>query len=202
MKGNLKLRKIESGDDLDQIVNLIYDTDKYLYPDLFGDGDSSRFVLKTLLNKEGSRFYHDHYHVATMERNGKEEIVGLAALQRKEENDDHKIIADTFKKNGLKVPDQYENVISYFKKQSASTEYALCNVTVDENYRGQGIGASIVEKIIEISKKTGEPRIELVVLKENIAAIKLYEKFGFKQIGAEQKDYRGNLELKMRLEFE
>ncbi len=52
-----------------------------------------------------------------------------------------------------------------------------------KKYRGQGIGTMLLQKAIEQAKHTDLEQIELSVYTTNVVAIKLYEKFGFKETG-------------------
>jgi ribosomal protein S18 acetylase RimI-like enzyme len=52
-----------------------------------------------------------------------------------------------------------------------------------KKYRGLGIGTMLLKKAIEHAKYTDLEQIELSVYTTNEAAIKLYKKFGFREIG-------------------
>jgi len=51
----------------------------------------------------------------------------------------------------------------------------------DEDYRGMGINAMIVEELKNWSNQKGFKEIRLTVYNENLSAIKAYEKVGFKK---------------------
>ena len=51
----------------------------------------------------------------------------------------------------------------------------------DEDYRGMGINAMIVEELKNWSNQKGFKEIRLTVYNENLPAIKAYEKVGFKK---------------------
>lgn len=51
----------------------------------------------------------------------------------------------------------------------------------DEDYRGRGINALIVEALKKWSKEQGFKEIRLTVYNDNVGAIKAYEKVGFKK---------------------
>lgn len=53
------------------------------------------------------------------------------------------------------------------------------NIAVAENYRGGGIGSSILQKLIELAKKKGVQKVFLEVRVSNSAALGLYLKCGF-----------------------
>ncbi len=67
------------------------------------------------------------------------------------------------------------NSIMRFRKQLSID--AMC---VDKNYRGKGIGTSLLEFIEEYAKEENCTDIYLTVNEENRNAIKTYEKFGMK----------------------
>lgn len=52
---------------------------------------------------------------------------------------------------------------------------------------GQGIGSQLLTHAISAAKKAGFSRLELSVNENNLAAIKLYEKFGFVKEGVRNK---------------
>ncbi len=58
-------------------------------------------------------------------------------------------------------------------------EGEITNVSVDRNYRKRGIGAAMLEHVLEEGKKLGIEAFTLEVRCSNQPAIRLYEKFGF-----------------------
>lgn len=56
-----------------------------------------------------------------------------------------------------------------------------------KSYRGQGLGSQLTEKALSHAKSLGLEKIELSVFSENTDAIKLYKKFGFKEVGCIKK---------------
>lgn len=64
------------------------------------------------------------------------------------------------------------------------TAYIVMGITKD--YQGQGVGKQLFEKAIALAKEKGLHRLELTVIKENQAAIRLYQKMGFLQEGIKQ----------------
>ncbi|MBQ3145662.1 MAG: ribosomal protein S18-alanine N-acetyltransferase [Clostridia bacterium] len=66
----------------------------------------------------------------------------------------------------------------------------ITNIVVNKNFRKQNIGSLILSILIELAKL--EPNISSITLEvnsNNIVAIKLYEKFGFKAVGLRKKYY-------------
>jgi ribosomal-protein-alanine N-acetyltransferase len=54
---------------------------------------------------------------------------------------------------------------------------------VAKNFRNKGVGSFLLKESINLLKKDGIKKIELTVASDNIYAVHLYEKFGFKKIG-------------------
>lgn len=66
-------------------------------------------------------------------------------------------------------------------------EIDIMNIVVKKDKRNLGIGSLLLEKIIDFSRDY--TYITLEVNAKNIPAIKLYEKYGFKQVGLRKKYY-------------
>lgn len=60
---------------------------------------------------------------------------------------------------------------------------AELGMTVSKVNWNQGIGSMLMERLIQYAKDNGIELIYLEVRKDNVAAIHLYEKFGFRQTG-------------------
>ena len=58
----------------------------------------------------------------------------------------------------------------------------ITNIVVKKTNRKQGIGSKLLEKLIEIAIETKLETLGLEVNENNIAAISLYEKYGFKKV--------------------
>ena len=65
----------------------------------------------------------------------------------------------------------------------------IMNIVVKKDKRNFGIGSLLLEVIIRYSKIHNATSITLEVNEKNIPAIKLYEKYGFKQVGLRKKYY-------------
>lgn len=68
-------------------------------------------------------------------------------------------------------------------------EVNIMNIVVKKDKRRFGIGSLLLEKIINFCKSQNVASITLEVNENNIPAIKLYEKYGFKQVGLRKKYY-------------
>ena len=68
-------------------------------------------------------------------------------------------------------------------------EADVMNVVTKKDKRNLGIGFCILEKLIYIAKEKDIKKLTLEVNEKNLAAIHLYEKFGFKQVAVRNKYY-------------
>jgi GNAT superfamily N-acetyltransferase len=68
------------------------------------------------------------------------------------------------------------------------THYAFLGfMFVEPEYRGKGVNRLIIEALVDWSHKKGLNEIRLQVYSENLAAIRAYEKVGFKKILTEMR---------------
>lgn len=58
----------------------------------------------------------------------------------------------------------------------------IANVIVDEKYRGKGYGRRLCETLLAWAKKKGGHTSFLQVIQDNMIAVNLYEKLGFKKL--------------------
>ena len=72
----------------------------------------------------------------------------------------------------------------------------ICNLYVLDDYRRKHLGKKLVDSAINIARKREFKNIYLHVFKNNHAAIKLYESFGFVFTGNTKDD---NLEMVLKL---
>ncbi|MDT4761736.1 GNAT family N-acetyltransferase [Sphaerochaeta sp. PS] len=57
-------------------------------------------------------------------------------------------------------------------------------ISVSHGQQGKGIGSLMLASLLDSAKQTGFSQMELEVVASNTRATKLYEKFGFRQVGA------------------
>lgn len=84
------------------------------------------------------------------------------------------------------------NIVGFGGISVVLDESTLNNIAVRIDKRNQGIASQILEELINLSKKLNCSFITLEVNVTNSAAIKLYEKFGFKNLGIRKNYYHGN----------
>jgi len=70
----------------------------------------------------------------------------------------------------------------------AAGEAHILNICLDPTYKRQGLGKAFLDELFIVAKKKKVDCIFLEVRPSNIAAVNLYKKIGFKQIG-QRKNY-------------
>ena len=80
-------------------------------------------------------------------------------------------------------------IIGTLKYSTIYDRIEIDNIFVEENYRRKGIGNKLLIELINLAKNRNKNEIILEVNDKNEAAIKLYEKNGFKNIGIRKKYY-------------
>ena len=80
--------------------------------------------------------------------------------------------------------------------------FEFTKMAVGENYRRQGIAAALTYASFEKAKELGATKVVLYSNTKNAAAIKLYEKIGFKHLPVENDVYkRANVKMEIDLEY-
>jgi ribosomal-protein-alanine N-acetyltransferase len=83
-----------------------------------------------------------------------------------------------------------EKVIGYTCLWHLDDQLEVANFAVSPDYQRKGIGEKIMKKILLEAKERSCRSIILSVRESNIAAVKLYTKFGFVEVGRRKKYYR------------
>lgn len=66
----------------------------------------------------------------------------------------------------------------------------IMNIVVKKSWRNQGVGNLLLNNLISLCKDLNLLSLSLEVNEDNLPAIHLYEKFGFKQIGLRKNYYK------------
>ncbi len=87
------------------------------------------------------------------------------------------------------VADADSRILGYMGATTVLDEAYVTNVAVLPEYRGFGIGSLLIEEAVAFCEKNGFSFITLEVRESNAAAISVYSKAGFKQIGKRKNFY-------------
>lgn len=154
------IRQAHTNDDAYTIIELIYNTDPYIYPVLMtGNLEDYKYMLL-----EQGMYNYKNITLAIVDG----EIAGLAL---------------SFTKDAMLIANCHEALQNYYKSLQRSlddqTEY-INNVSVFEKFRGMGIGTKL---IAFIEKNTRMSKVALDCLVENKKALHLYERLGYTVTG-------------------
>ena len=173
--------------DYREAIELIYQTDPYIYKDLFGNLENAYRVLYYSFDNPRCVFYKKAVYIVR----DKGQIIGVALYHANDFNWDSNALLEDFEKAELQPPESFVSASAYMNKtyNYRKLGYSMCNVSVRKDYQRKGVASFLLASLLEISSNEV---VELTVLSDNIAAIKLYEKFGFKIVGEAFKDYGGH----------
>lgn len=87
------------------------------------------------------------------------------------------------------IAKEISEVVGFAGMSVCLDEATLNNIVVKKSCRGKGIGGELLESLIELCSDMSMKTFTLEVNTENIPAINLYKKFGFKNVGTRTKYY-------------
>ncbi|ALS03036.1 GNAT family acetyltransferase [Enterococcus silesiacus] len=96
-------------------------------------------------------------------------------------NEDEPLIDEPLKKI-LRKYNLDEEIRIFVDPETLPNEWYLDTISVDEKYRGLGIGSKLLDALPKMAKKDGKEIIGLSVDKANPNAKKLYSRKGFKDV--------------------
>ncbi len=73
--------------------------------------------------------------------------------------------------------------IGLIRKHRGGVTGRVYSLVVNSAFRGEGIGGRLFEAVVRALEKRGSRRIYLEVAQGNRGAIRIYERFGFRQVG-------------------
>jgi len=84
----------------------------------------------------------------------------------------------------MAVDEEYEETDPILAPYSALEEdqsYYICGMAVDEEYRGRGIGAGLLDEAEHTCRQLGLEKLSLIVFEQNTGARRLYERHGYNE---------------------
>lgn len=88
------------------------------------------------------------------------------------------------------VLDRDSEVVGYGIMSIAAGEAHVLNICVVTEYRREGTGQRLLQRLLDVAKNSGAQRVFLEVRPSNTAAIRLYEKLGFEALGRRENYYK------------
>ena len=90
------------------------------------------------------------------------------------------------------VAKENNEIVGFAGMSVCMDEATLNNIVVKKSCRSRGIGGELLEALIELCADLNIKTFTLEVNTLNTPAIKLYEKFGFKNLGIRKKYYNNS----------
>ena len=166
------VRPMADGDSIEQVARLIYKSDAYIYPNWFKSIDDGVRVISKMIDLP--TLYNRTNITVAVTQSGR--VAGALVSCCSPVLEDKAHIYEAFRCAGVEVPENTEEIFeSYYEKMALDTDgYYLANLAVDEDFRGKGIGATLLAKVIE-----EKDYCHLECVKENISAWRIYQRLGF-----------------------
>ena len=173
------IRPITLRDDLTHIASLIYATDPFLFPYIFGKSPLGEPRIEALIALEANSFSYRMIR-GYFDSEGVCQGVYIAYNKKNKSND--RDFSAVFK--GLRglwlalklLP------IAHLLNPPITNTYYLQNISVNESSRGQGIGRALLADFYDQAKKKGHASVSLDVSLDNPGALRLYVSEGFQRI--------------------
>ena len=83
-----------------------------------------------------------------------------------------------------------DKVVGYVGSQTVIDETDMMNIAVHPDYRNRGVASALIVELTQQLRMRGSKGLMLEVRESNSAAISLYEKHGFLQVGCRRNYYR------------
>ena len=162
-----------------ELADLVYDTDPYIYPAMFGSRENARLLIPRLFRGGDAMFRTENCFVAIRQRR----IVGLLLWKKGRLRWFPEPLKRLAAENGVEISPHLDaaarEYVSMYAEEDREELVSLINLCVDRELCGQGIGRAIMEHFF--AEKHGQS-YELCVLADNKNAVHLYCALGFKPV--------------------
>ena len=172
--------------DLDTVAKLIYDTDEYLFPFIFGPRWYGLPALKRLIALENNSFSHRYIQCIAKDNAVQAILIGYdhRTIDEKAEQADYKIALSALDRL-LLVPKFW--ILQPILGKDEVTGMYVQNLCVAAAYRGKGLGAQLIRHFCEMHPVDVWLDVELT----NYAALRFYERLGFRVVSRKDVFIRG-----------
>lgn len=175
-------RRARKDDKMEEIAELIYNTDPYIYPYWFQKNkDECILFLKEEMLKDGFLFNYNNLFIAYDKTIGK--IVGVICAIDKTVNleYDYEKLSEVNEYYKKTVDGYIKPILDEVLEFDNETIY-IPNVCIDKNLRGKKIGTNLLGYFISQMERNGFNKFSLDCLLHNLPAKNLYHGLGFREI--------------------
>lgn len=175
-------RRANDKDNFDEIAELIYESNPYIYPYWFSNNveECKKFFNKKIVDK-GFFFHYDNIYVAYDALESK--IVGILVAIDKSVglNYDYNDIVNVNQKYRFVVNSYLKEIIADLENFSTGAMY-ISNLCIDKKYRDKHIGTRLVGYFIAQMEKAGFNSFHVDCPIHNLRAKNLYHTLNFKEV--------------------
>ena len=170
------VRPMQDCDDRMKVANLIYMTDKYIYPYWFDSAEDGAKVIAKMTSLP--TLYNQKNITVAVAKDGRIAGVLVSCYSPVIENEEH--IRKAFEEANVPCDERTHRIFSdYYAKMAEDKDgFYVANIAVDPQFRNKGVASKLITQTI---KDKGTCHLECVIA--NQGAWKLYQKLGFRITG-------------------
>lgn len=193
---SINIEKLSPDDNFEQVAEVLFLVDQYIFPDLFGDENGAKIFAKELFSDDSEALFSYDKTLVAKDENG--DIAGILIYRGDKCTPwDTDTMREKFLATGYELPEHFERANEHYMKKVTDLEFTkdaaeIEFVGVREGYRGRGIGGELMQNVYD------DPTISEVyldVLDSHPAARGLYDKLGFLPEGEKFPNYPDGSEM-------
>lgn len=179
---HIVFRRANENDNFEEIAELIYKTDPFIYPFWFRNNvENAKKELSRLIGEPGFFFYYDNIYLAYSQEYNR--ILGIIVAVDKtvDLTYDYTALKSINKRYKYTIENYLEELIKEVEAFDDDGIY-ISNVCVLDGYRGHKIGSKLLGYFISQMEEEKYDHFHLDCLLHNLRAKNLYHSFGFKEM--------------------
>jgi ribosomal-protein-alanine N-acetyltransferase len=175
------IRRPTKNDNIKRVAKILYKTDSFLFPFLFGHGTSAFNKIEGLIKKEYNSFSYKYIHVKIINN----QIVGLVNyyhpkdIDKRKESDDYQGVLSNYEKVLLLFK---QLLLRFLDNKREIDGLYIQAISVSNQYRSKGFGTELLNYTLAKSRDKAFNSIWLDVDIKNTRAIQLYKRLSFNEV--------------------
>lgn len=183
---NASFEQLTDRKDYKRAAELIYNSDTRLYGKMFGNLENAKKVLPVLFDTGRSVYNKKYVRLLRLSPAGDTEtgeIIAVATLYPQFPQWDKPSFDFAFQRAGVPMTDDTSHALMSVQDTFTDTianNYYICDLCVDERYRGKGYAKYMLNCLIRVVEKdVSGKNVVLSVYEDNTVALNLYNQMGF-----------------------
>ncbi len=189
------IENLTPDDNFEQVAEVLYLVDQYIFPDLFEDEQKAQILAKELFSDDPNALFSYDKTLVVKDEDGN--IAGVAAWRDSQCTPwDTDAMREKFLATGVELPEHFERANKDYLAKITNAELPEGAAEIEflgirEDYQGNGLGSRLMKAIIDKPEYT---EAHLDVLDSHPNARALYDKLGFKPVGEKFGNYPNGVE--------